>query len=477
MARIEKYESFDAMALAELVRKGEASAEDLLETAISVAEERNPALNAIVIPMYEQARNAIREGLPDGPFKGVPFLLKDLHLGYTGVRTTSGSKLFADNVADHDSELVLRYKRAGLVIFGKTHSPEFGLTTSTETALFGQTANPWDLSRTSGGSSGGASSAVAGGIVPAANASDGGGSIRIPASCCGLVGLKPTRARNPAGPDVGEGWGGMSTAHAVSRSVRDTAALLDASHGPDIGDPYSAPAPERPYLEEVGAAPGRLRVAVQRAAFNGVATHPDCAAGVDAAVALLEGLGHEVVESQLQVDADALGAATRTIISANIRATVEDRARALGREASSEDVELGTWAMVQLATSFGADDYARAVRTIHGIGRQVSHFLEEFDVLLSPTMATPPLELGRLSLSRMDDVNGYVSDLNQTIGYTSLFNASGHPAISLPLHWSPSGLPIGLQFAGRFGDESGLLRLAAQLEEAQPWFERTAPRP
>lgn len=476
MARIENYESFDAMGLAELVAKGDASPADLLETAIAVAEERNPALNAIVIPMYEQAREAVSDGLPDGPFRGVPFLLKDLHLGYTGARTTYGSKLFRDNVADHDSELVLRYKRAGLVVFGKTHSPEFGLTTSTETELFGQTANPWDTTRTSGGSSGGASAAVAGGIVPAANASDGGGSIRIPASCCGLVGLKPTRARNPAGPDVGEGWGGMSTAHVVSRSVRDTAALLDATHGPDVGDPYCAPAPARPYLDELGRDPGRLRVAVQRASFNGAPTHPDCVAAVDAAAALLEGLGHEVFESQLEVDAETLGAATRTIIAANIRATVEDRARALGREPSADDVELGTWAMVQLAESLGADDYARAVRTIHAVGRQVSYFLEDVDVVLSPTMATPPLELGRLSLSRMDDPQGYIADLNQTIGYTSLFNASGHPALSLPLHWSPSGLPIGLQFAGRFGDESALLRLSAQLETTQPWFDRTPSR-
>jgi len=358
------------------------------------------------------------------------------------------------------------------VIFGKTHSPEFGLTTSTETALFGQTANPWDLSRTSGGSSGGASSAVAGGIVPAANASDGGGSIRVPASCCGLVGLKPTRARNPAGPAVGEGWGGMSTAHAVSRSVRDTAALLDATHGPDLGDPYCAPAPARPYLEEVGAPPGRLRVAVQRAAFNGVATHPDCVAAVDAAVGLLEELGHEVVESQLEVDAGSLGNATRTIISANIRATVQDRARALGREAKPDDVELGTWAMVQLAESFGADDYARAVRTIHAVGRQVARFLDDFDVLLSPTMATPPLELGRLSLSRMDDVSGYVADLNQTIGYTSLFNASGNPALvrsdgpaslgsvvpgeqPLEVRDHAGGRPLGLVDAARLDQAAG----------------------
>jgi amidase/6-aminohexanoate-cyclic-dimer hydrolase len=476
MARIESYESFDAMGLAELVAKGDASPEDLLETAIAIAEERNPELNAIVIPMYDEARSAIRAGLPEGPFKGVPFLLKDLHLLYSGTRTTYGSKLFRDHVADHDSELTLRYKRAGLVVFGKTHSPEFGLTTSTETDLFGQTANPWDLARTSGGSSGGASSAVAGGILPAANASDGGGSIRIPASCCGLVGLKPTRARNPTGPDTGEGWGGMSTAHVVSRSVRDTAALLDATHGPDLGDPYCAPAPPRPYLDEVGTSAGRLRIAVQRHTFNGTPTHPDCVAAVDAAVLLLEELGHEIDEHDLEVDSDALGAATRAIISANIRATAEDRARALGRELAADDVEPGTWGMIQLAKTFGADDYARATRTIHAIGRRVAHHLDGFDAILSPTMATPPLELGRLSLSRTDDAQAYIADLNQTIGYTSLFNASGHPAISLPLHWSEAGLPIGLQFAGRFGDESTLLRLAAQLEQARPWFERTPPR-
>ena len=474
MGRIENYQDFDAMALAELVAKGDASAEDVLETAIAVAEERNPELNAIVIPMYDEARAAVRAGLPRGPFHGVPFLLKDLHLGYTGVRTTYGSKLFADNVADHDSELVTRYRRAGLACFGKTHSPEFGLTTTSETALFGKTANPWDTTRTSGGSSGGASSAVAAGIVPAANASDGGGSIRIPASCCGLVGLKPTRARNPSGPDVGEGWGGMSTAHVVSRSVRDTAALLDCTHGPDVGDPYAAPPPQRPYLDEIGASTGRLRIAVQTRSFNDAPTHPDCSAALEDTAALCRDLGHELVEAQLEIDSEALGIATRTIISANIRATVEDRARALtGEQAKPGDVEAGTWAMVQLAQGFGADDYARAVRTIHAVGRQVSRFLLDYDAILSPTMATPPLELGRLSLSRLDDIEAYIADLNQTIGYTALFNASGHPAISLPLHWSPSGLPIGLQFAGRFGDESALLRLAAQLEQARPWFDRT----
>ncbi|MBW2280864.1 MAG: amidase [Deltaproteobacteria bacterium] len=476
MSRIENYESFDAMGLAELVAKGDASPEDLLETAIAVAEERNPKLNAIVIPMYEEARDAIRRGLPEGPFRGVPFLLKDLHLGYTGVRTTYGSKLFEDFVADHDSELVIRYKKAGLVSFGKTHSPEFGLTTTSETDLFGRTSNPWDLGRTAGGSSGGASSAVAGGIVPAANASDGGGSIRIPAACCGIVGLKPTRARNPAGPDQGEGWGGMSTAHVVSRSVRDTAALLDATHGPDVGDPYCAPAPDRPYLSELDAPPDKLRIAVQTATFNGAPTHADCVTAVEAAAALCRELGHEVEEAALDVNADVLGGATRTIIAANIRATVEDRARALGHEPSADDVELSTWALSEMAGNLGAADYARAVRTIHGVGRQVSHFFERYDVLLTPTMATPPLELGRLSLSRADDPIAYVADLNQTIGFTSLFNASGHPAISLPLHWNAAGLPIGLQFAGRFGDEATLLRLSAQLEEARPWFDRTPPR-
>ncbi len=465
---MDDYESHDALGLAALVARGEVKPEELLEEAWRRVEERDPRIHAVVLPMMDAARAAIAGGLPDGPLRGVPFVLKDLHLGTPGVPTTSGCRLFESYVAERESEIVSRYRRAGLVIFAKTHSPEFGLTTSTESRLFGRTANPWNPEYTAGGSSGGAAAAVAAGIVPAANASDGGGSIRIPASCCGLFGLKPTRARTPMGPEVGEGWSGMSAVHAVTRSVRDSAALLDATAGPEPGAPYHAPAAARPFLEEVGAPPGRLRIAWQRTAFNGAPTHPDCVAAVEDAARLCAELGHEVREATLAVDADALREATLTIIAANLRATLEDRAAALGRELVEDDVEPGTWFMVQGAAGRDAAAYARAIRGIHAAGRSVARFLEDADVLLTPTMAAPPQPLGVLSLSN-PDLPGYIAALNQSIGFTQLFNASGNPAMSVPLAWNAAGLPVGVQFVGRFGDEATLFRLASQLEQARPW--------
>jgi amidase/6-aminohexanoate-cyclic-dimer hydrolase len=471
VAGFQENESHDAVGLAALVASGEVSPVELLDAALERVAARNPALNAVVIEMEQHARNAIADGLPDGPLRGVPFLLKDLHLGHAGARTTSGSRLFEDFVADHDHELVARYRRAGLVIFGKSASPEFGLTTSTESAVFGRTANPWNTRYMAGGSSGGASSAVAGGIVPAANASDGGGSIRIPASCCGLFGLKPTRARTPAGPDAGEGWSGMSCIHAVTRSVRDSAALLDATHGADLGAPYFAPPPARAYCEEVGAAPGRLRIAMQAEPWNGSPVHADCRAALEDAAKLLQQLGHRVVEARLEVDAQSLGRATGTIIAANVRASVLDRTTALGKDLEDGDVEPITRRMIDGAAARGADDYARAIRVIHALTRTVERFLEGYDLILTPTMATPPLPLGALSLSN-PDLAAYARDIAATVGFTQLFNASGHPAMSVPLHWNTAGLPIGVQLAARFGDEATLFRLAAQLEEARPWFDR-----
>jgi amidase/6-aminohexanoate-cyclic-dimer hydrolase len=468
---VNEYESYDALGLAELIRKGEAKPSEILEAAIARLEERNPKLNAVVIPMIDEARAAAAGDLPDGPFRGVPFLLKDLHLLASGARTSFGCRLFEDFVADHDSEIVTRYRKAGLVIFGKTASPEFGLTTTTESKLFGETRNPWNSDYTSGGSSGGAAAAVAAGIVPLANASDGGGSIRIPASCCGLFGMKPTRARTPAGPDAGEGWSGMSAVHAVSRSVRDSAALLDVSGGPDLGAPYWAPPPERPYLEEVGRSAGRLRIAFQSASFNDVETHPDCVAAVAEASRLCAELGHEVEETSLSIDAETFRQATGTIIAANLRATVEDRAATLGREFAADDLEPVTHAMATGAAETGAAEYARSIGVIHGIGRQVARFLERFDALLTPTMATPPLPLGVLSLSN-PDFGEFLGNLLKTIGFTQLFNAAGNPAMSVPLAWNDAGLPVGVQFGGRFGDEATLFRLAGQLEQAQPWFDR-----
>jgi amidase/6-aminohexanoate-cyclic-dimer hydrolase len=477
LIRHDEYEACDALELAARVAGGEVTPEELLETALARMEARNPQLNAIVIPMAEQARAAIAAGLPAGPFRGVPFLLKDLYQLYAGVPTTNGCRLFEDFVPDHDSELVTRYKGAGLVTFGKTHSPEFGITTTSESRLFGQTRNPWNGEHSAGGSSGGAAAAVAAGIVPAAHASDGGGSIRIPAACCGLFGMKPTRARVPLGPDVGEGWSGMSVVHAVTRSVRDSAALLDVGQGPAPGDPYWAPPPERPYLEEVrevqesGREPAPLRIALQTESFNGSPVHPDCAAAASDAAALCEELGHAVEEWPLRLNAEAVGEATQVIITANLRAAVEDRAKALGREPREDDLEAATWAMFQAAAAAGAARYARSVRVIHQAGRRADEFFEDVDVLLTPTMAIPPARLGELSLSTTD-LKALLGKLMACTGFTQAMNVAGNPAMSVPLHWNEAGLPIGVQFAGRFGDEATLFRLAAQLERARPWFGR-----
>jgi len=468
MSGFAEYESYDALGLAELVRKAEVSPEELLEEAISRTEARNPSLRAVVVKMYEEARGVLARGLPEGPLRGVPFLLKDLYPYYGGGRITYGSRLFRDFVADHDAELVTRYKRAGLVIFGRTASPEFGLTSTTESVLHGPTVNPWNHAHTAGGSSGGAAVAVAVRIVPAAHASDGGGSIRIPASCCGLFGLKPTRARLPLGPDVGEGWSGMSVMHVVTRSVRDSAALLDVVAGPDVGAPYWAPPPSRPFLEEMDTEPQPLRVALVTRAFNGVETHPDCVAAVQDAALLCAELGHRVEETTLTVDAQALGKATRVIVSANLRASIDERLQTLGRELGPEDLEPITHAMALHAQSMSAAQYAAAVGTVHAAGRQVGRFFERFDVLLTPTMATPPLKLGQLALTHPEP-SVFAGNLARTIGYTQLMNAAGNPAMSVPLFWNSEGLPVGVQFAGRFGKEETLFRLAAQLEKARPW--------
>ncbi len=465
------YERYDGLGLAELVARGDVKPEELLEAALTRMAQRDPALNAVVIPMAREARAAIAAGLPAGPFRGVPYLIKDLYADVNGVRMTNGCRLFSDHVSEHDAEMTTRIRAAGLVVFGKTHSPEFGITTSSESRVFGKTRNPWDPERSAGGSSGGAAAAVAAGFVPWAHASDGGGSIRIPASCCGLVGLKPSRGRTPMGPDVGEGWSGMSQVHAVTRSVRDCAALLDATHGPDVGAPYVAPGPARPFLDEVGAAPGKLRIAFQTAAWNGAPVHADCRAAVEDAARLLESLGHHVEDAPFSVDLEQFRRSTITIIASNLLSALEERAAQLGRELRQDDVEPGTWLLASLGHRVRGADYPAAVRGIHAIGRQLGRFLQDFDLLLSPTMATPPLPLGALALDR-EDLAAQLADLNQTVGFTQLFNATGTPAISLPLFWNDAGLPIGVQLCSAAGDEATLLRVAAQCEEARPWFDR-----
>jgi amidase/6-aminohexanoate-cyclic-dimer hydrolase len=467
------YLESDAVDLATAMAAGHLTAAEVLETAIELAEEHNPKLNAIVVEAYDRARKHIASGLPQGPLTGVPFLLKDLYAGLDGLRMTNGNRMYADYVPDHDSELAKRYEAAGLVIFGRSASPEFGLTTSTESILHGATRNPWNLERTSGGSSGGASSAVAAGIVPVAHASDGGGSIRIPASCCGLFGMKPTRARVPAGPDVGEGWSGFSANHVVSRTVRDSALFLDVAAGPELGDPYFAPPVARPFLEEVGRPPGKLRIAWTTRSFNGSETDPECVRAVDSTAILLSELGHEVFEASPEIDSVRLGGATRIIVGANLLATLEQRAGELGRELDPEqDCEPLSWALAHGICKEGPQAYAAAIRVAHATGRQVARFFDQTcDLLLTPTMAAPPQRIGALALTH-EDGKVYNQNLQRTIGFTQLMNVAGNPAMSVPLHWSEEGLPVGLQFAAPFGGEAVLFRLAAQLEEARPWRQK-----
>ena len=470
---MEDYERYDGLGLAELVARGECSAAELIEAAIARTEQRDPAIGAVVIPMFEAARAAAQAGPANAaaPFGGVPFLLKDLHLALPGVRLCNGSQLFADHIPEVESELVARYRRAGLIIFGKSHSPELGLTTTTESRLFGQTRNPWNPAHTAGGSSGGAAAAVAAGLLPLANASDGGGSIRIPASCCGLFGLKPTRGRTPHGPLSGEGWSGMSTVHAITRSVRDSAALLDATAGPDAGAPYAAQPPQRPWLEEVPRAPGRLVIAMREETWNGAPVHPDCSEALRDAAALCEELGHEIVPAQGHFDAEALRSASLTIIGTQTRALLEARAAALGRALQQDDVEPGTWAVAEIGAARSATDYARALNTIHAAGREMAASFSACDLLLTPTMAAPPARLGVLSLSNPDG-NAQNAALQQAIGFTQLINITGNPAMSVPLWWTGAGLPIGVQFTAPLDDEAQLFRLAGQLEAARPWAER-----
>ena len=467
-----EYEQYDALGLAELVRQREVTPQELLEAAMARVEARDGTINAVVTKMYDQARAAIAAGLPAGPFTGVPFMLKDLGVLYAGVRTSNGSRIFADFVADHDSTLVARYKAAGLVIMAKTNTPEFGIAATTEPQLFGPTRNPWSVAHSAGGSSGGAAAAVAAGYLPMAHATDGGGSIRIPASKCGLFGLKPSRGRNPAGPDLGEGLAGMATGHCVSRSVRDSAALLDATHGPAPGDPYAAPPLPRPLLDEVGAPPGRLRIAVCTTDYLGKPIHPTCAAAAKATARLCASLGHDVEEARPDFAGLPLSRAWRVVPAANLWLNVNARARVLGRVPVPGDVEPLTWAWMQEGRRFTAAEYMETIATMHSLGRRMAAFLENYDLLLTATLARPPLKLGEMDMTS-DDVERYVAFLfDEFAPLTPLFNQTGGAAMSVPLAWTPDGLPIGVQFGGGLGDEPKLIRLAAQLEQAQPWAHR-----
>lgn len=465
------YEKFDALGLADLVRRREVSADELLDAAISRVEQRNPKLNAVTHDWYDAARAEIKSGLPEGPFTGVPFLLKDLNLYVAGRVTTNGCALFKDYVADQTSWLVERYQQAGLVLFGKTNTPEFGLTAATEPALFGATRNPWNLDHTPGGSSGGASAAVAAGIVPMANASDGGGSIRIPASCAGLFGMKPTRARTPSGPHVMEGWGGLSIAHCVGWTVRDSAALLDATSGAGVGDAYFAPAQTESYLAATMRPPRKLRVAYSTTAPSGAKVDPECVAAVENAVKLLASLGHDVEEASPTLDTAAISQAQFGIMGASAKLSVDQRLAALGRERQPGDVEMVTEKMIEIGASVTADTYIQATRNVHQVGRAFGQFHETYDLWVTPVTSTPPVEIGKLDMNQ-ESIEIYIENVTSFVSFTNLMNMSGAPSMSLPLHMSADGLPVGVMMSGPIGGEAEMYALAAQIERAQPWIHK-----
>ena len=471
MTAFADYDAYDALGLAELVRQRKVTPTELLEAALARVEARNGVVNAVTMPLHDHARKTIAQGLPDGPFTGVPFLVKDLTAVLAGVPMTRGSRFFADTPPPAaDSEHVARLKRAGLVIFGRTNTCELGLSLTCEPQLHGPTKNPWDPTRISGGSSGGAAAAVGARMLPMAHACDGFGSIRAPAACCGVLGLKPTRGRNTFAPYTGEGLGGCSTEHAVTLSVRDCAALLDATAGAGPGDPYAAPPPARPFLTEVGTAPGRLRIAWTATPPNGVPIEAEPLRVLRETAALCAELGHEVDQADPMIDRAAVVPTFVTLAAANTVVNLGGHPTA-GRPPRPGEVERVTYATGQKGEKITAADYVRATQTMHKLGRQMAAFHAQWDVLLTPGLAMAPPKLGWIDMM-LDDVDEYWRRVFAFSPFTVWFNLTGQPAIMLPLGHSPEGLPVAVQCVARYGDETTLFRLAAQLESARPWIGR-----
>jgi len=492
---VDTYGDADATALAELVRRGEATPTELLDEALARTAVVNPKLNAVIHLMEDPARAAIAAGLPDGPFRGVPFLLKDLVTAYAGEPMRFGSRLFRNFVPARDEELTRRYKAAGLVIFGKTNVPEFGMTNVTEPELFGPTRNPWNLDRTPGGSSGGSAAAVAARIVPMASGNDGGGSIRTPASNCGLVGLKPTRGRNPSGPQFADQWWGFIVEHVLTRTVRDCAGMLDATAGDYAAQLTRLPPPARPYAEEIRRDPGRLRVAYSRDPGLADALHPDNVMALERTCIELERLGHHLDEVRLPVERASFTDAFACLVSAEAANIVAAGERLLGRHATSQDLELGTRVLRKFGDSLSAGATAEAYASMQLFARRWLEWSAGFDVLVTPAVGLPPLPIGayRLAPSQQRAIGFFtalpraaflrqrgriVEAFKPTFDaapFTMFANVTGQPSMSLPLHWTADGLPMGMLFTAALGDEATLFRLAAQLEHAMPWRSRRAP--
>ncbi|MCU0280411.1 MAG: amidase [Acidimicrobiia bacterium] len=485
------YDRHDATGLADLVRSRQVHPLELFEAAARRIEALNPRLNAVVYPDLDRARAAAAAEPREGPFAGVPFLVKDLGAAVAGLPYTQSSRSRAGYVAPADNDIVTRHRRAGLIILGKTNTPEFGLAPVTEPEVHGPARNPWDTGRTPCGSSGGSAAAVAAGMVPMAHGNDGGGSIRMPASACGLFGLKPTRGRSTWGPDYMECWLGLSEQHAITRSVRDSARLLDATHGAPPGAPYRPAPPPRPYAEEVGAPPGRLRIAFTKSALlDERPQDPECGAAVESAARLCAELGHEVTEVRLPLDIPEIVDAFVTLTGGEGAFQIAESERLTGRKVRSGEVELVTWIIRIVGRQRSAVDLDIAFDVMRRTGRVMAAFMEQYDIVLSSTLAQPPWPIGELDLSRAERallqvvkrvpakpmvrsvVKQLAGEILAPMPNTPLCNLTGQPAMSVPLHWTPSGLPVGVQFIGRLEEEGLLFRLAAQLEAARPWFDR-----
>ena len=471
----EELARLDATAQADLVRRGEASPQELVDAAIERIEASNGELNAVIHKLYDKGRAAAAGDIPDGPFKGVPFLLKDLGAAFAGQPLHMGMQYLkdADFRSPVDTYLAERFRQAGFITIGKTNTPELGILPTTEPKAYGPSRNPWDTGRSTGGSSGGSAAAVASGMVPVAHANDGGGSIRIPASECGLVGLKTTRQRTSEGPLIGDNMSGLTVELVVSKSVRDTAAILDAVQGPAPGDPYVAPPPTRPYIEEVGADPGKLRIGLLTEPLLNAEPNEVVAEAARDAARLMESLGHVIEEShptgfeEMDVVDTFL---TRWM--AGQAATIDQLQTVVGREIQPGDVEPLTWALAEEGRRRSSAQYVAAVNQHQLISRMIAGWYESgFDLLLTPTLGEPPPPLGSFDDSGEDPVAALMRGA-QTATFTATFNVTGQPAISLPLHWSEDELPIGVQLVAPFGEEDVLIRVASQLEEARPWADR-----
>lgn len=466
-----EYDAYDALGLADLVRRREVSAEELLNEAWRRYEACNSKINAIVWANRDIAQRAIKSGLPSGPFHGVPIVVKDIVASVQGFPSTNGSRLFANNVATDDSDLVKRIRAGGFNIFGMSTTPELGMNPTTEAALYGPTRNPWDLTRSPGGSSGGAAAAVAAGIIPLAHASDGAGSIRIPASACGLFGLKPTRGINPMGPNIGETWGGLGVEHAVSRSVRDSAALLDVTAGFDVGAPYASPAPGGTFLSAAMSPPKRLRIGLIERMPGDFPIDPQCLSAVRDTAALCEGLGHTVEQTEYpEYDFEELFRAHLIIVASGTAAAIEAGEKALGRPAREDELEFTIRDAVDFARKHSAVDYGKSIAQFHALGRRMAKLHDTFDVILTPTLARAPEKLGYFAtdlplIEQRRKVSAYS-------GFLPAANYTGQPAITVPLHWSNEGLPIGSHFIAQMGADRLLFSLAGELEGARPWFNK-----